>query len=166
MPRGFAHESQLNESIEWYTPPYVFDAIGLRYDLDPCSPGEGKSFVPADKFYTIEDDGLTSDWAGRVWMNPPYNSEIVPWMQKFAEHKNGIALVFSRTDTRWFQSIVETADLVCFISRRVKFFKGGMENQPGTPGAGSCLIANGQDCVDAVLESGLGLCMETVRKTV
>lgn len=160
MARGFSHESQRNESIEWYTPPSIFERIGLRYDLDPCSPGEGKSFVPADKFYTIEDDGLTSPWEGKVWMNPPYNSEIVPWMNKFKEHHNGIALVFSRTDTQWFQNVAATSDLICFISKRVKFYKGGMDHQPGTPGAGSCLIANGKESMDAVLASGLGLCVE------
>ena len=26
-------------SQEWYTPPYIFDALGCRFDLDPASPG-------------------------------------------------------------------------------------------------------------------------------
>ena len=50
---GFSHESPVNESMEWYTPPEVFDALGVHFDLDPCSPGAGKSFVPADRHLTV-----------------------------------------------------------------------------------------------------------------
>jgi hypothetical protein len=55
---GFAHESTHNISVEWYTPPEIFTALGLAFDLDPCSPGPGKSFVPARRHYTVADDGL------------------------------------------------------------------------------------------------------------
>ena len=27
--RGFTHESARNESVEWYTPPELFDALGV-----------------------------------------------------------------------------------------------------------------------------------------
>lgn len=73
---GFTHESTHNESIEWYTPPEIFDSLGLEFDLDPCSPGEGKSFVPAKNLYTAEDDGLTSPWSGTVFMN--LRTELTP----------------------------------------------------------------------------------------
>jgi hypothetical protein len=33
------HENSIGESDEWYTPPEIFDALGLTFDLDPCSPG-------------------------------------------------------------------------------------------------------------------------------
>ena len=39
MTSGFTHESTYNESKEWYTPRRIFDALGLEFDLDPCSPG-------------------------------------------------------------------------------------------------------------------------------
>lgn len=155
---GFAHESSRNESFEWYTPPEIFEGLGLRFDLDPCSPGEGKSFVPADRHYTIHDDGLSSPWSGTVFVNPPYGPETPKWMRKLAEHGDGIALVFSRTDVKWFQEVGVKADLVCFVSGRIKFFKGSIDERGGTPGAGSMLLAYGDKSAKALLASGLGAC--------
>jgi hypothetical protein len=39
-----------SEPENWYTPPEYFKAIGLTFDLDPCSPGPGH-WVPALKIY-------------------------------------------------------------------------------------------------------------------
>lgn len=155
---GFTHESTRNESFEWYTPPEVFAGLGLTFDLDPCSPGAGKSFVPALNHYTIEDDGLASPWFGTTFVNPPYGSETPKWMRKLAEHGDGIALVFSRTDVKWFQEVGVQADLICFVSGRIKFFKGNIEDRGGTPGAGSMLLAYGETAAKALLNSGLGAC--------
>lgn len=156
---GFAHESSRNESVEWYTPPEVFSGLGLIFDLDPCSPGAGKSHVPALKHYTVEDDGLTSSWNGTVWMNPPYGTQTPKWMERLAEHGDGIALVFARTDVKWFQEHATRADLICFISGRVRFYQGNTESRGGTPGAGSMLVAYGKKAADAVRRSGLGACV-------
>ena len=77
-------------------------------DLDPCSNAEGKPNVPARKHYTAADDGLSKQWRGRVYMNPPYGDEIDAWVAKLCEeHQAGrvpeaIALVPARTDTEWF----------------------------------------------------------------
>lgn len=164
---GFGHESSVNESIEWYTPPEIFDALGLTFDLDPCSPGEGKSYVPAKRHLTIVDDGLATAWQGTVWMNPPYGPHVPTWLSKLADHGDGIALLFARTDTKWFQTYVAgRADLVCFVDGRIKFFKGGMDERGGSPGAGSVLIAYGKRSADALLASGLGACMQFIEPAV
>lgn len=155
--KGFTHESSYNESVEWYTPKFIFDALGLTFDLDPCSPGAGKSFVPAIKHYTVEDDGLTSPWHGTAWVNPPYGTQTPKWMQKLHDHGDGIALVFARTDVKWFQEYGANADAICFISGRVKFYQGDMVTQPGTPGAGSMLLAFGEVAADALRQAGLGV---------
>lgn len=161
--RGFTHESTRNESFEWYTPPIIFESIGLEFDLDPCSPGAGKSFVPTKKHYTITDDGLTSPWEGTAFVNPPYGSETAKWMRRLADHGDGIALVFARTDVKWFQDVAASADLICFVSGRIRFFKGNIEDQGGTPGAGSMLIAWGEKSAAALRQSGLGLFFAPVR---
>lgn len=157
--RGFAHESTRNETIEWYTPPEIFEALGLHFDLDPCSPGAGLSHVPADAHYTKDDDGLASDWFGTVFVNPPYGVHTPEWMDKIAEHGDGIALVFARTDTAWAQRALRAADCVCFISSRVRFFKGNTTERGGTPGAGSMLLAFGPTSAAALENSGLGVVM-------
>ncbi len=161
---GFAHESTVNETFEWYTPPEIFTALDIEFDLDPCSPGAGKSFVPAKRHYTIEDDGLTSPWFGTVWVNSPYGPETKKWVEKLVHHGDGIGLFFSRTDNKWFQQYVSQADAVCFVSSRVKFFRGGMVERPGSPGAGSMLIAYGDRAAEAVVNSGLGECFAPIRR--
>lgn len=139
--------------------PVIFDSLGLVFDLDPCSPGEGKSFVPARRHYTVEDDGLTSPWFGTVWMNPPYGPHTKTWMEKLSEHGDGIALVFARTDVQWFQQFGTRADVVCFIDGRIRFYQGSTEKRGGSPGAGSMLLAFGPTAAAAVEQSGLGACM-------
>lgn len=156
---GFTHESTVNQSIEWYTPPEVFDAIGLEFDLDPCSPGAGKSFVPARKHYTVDDDGLSSPWEGTCFVNPPYGPETRKWLEKLAAHGDGVALVFARTDTSWFADAARTFDAVCFVTSRVRFYRGNTVDRGDSPGAGSVLIAWGDRAADAVRNCGLGVVM-------
>lgn len=161
---GFTHESTRNESIEWYTPPEIFERLG-PFDLDPCSPGAGKSFVPATHHYTIVDDGLTQPWGDSyAWVNPPYGSETGRWMRKLAQHGNGIALVFARTDVKWFHEIAHLASAITFVSGRIRFYQGSTANRGGTPGAGSMLIGFGERARRELLSSDLGVTVETVRQ--
>ena len=55
------HEPSIGLSSDWYTPPEIFDTLGLVFDLDPCSPGP-EHWVPARRVYTKADDGLTQPW--------------------------------------------------------------------------------------------------------
>lgn len=153
--KGFAHESTYNESKEWYTPPIIFDCLNLEFDLDPCSPVNTKTWVPAKKKYTVLDNGLMQPWAGLVWMNPPYGTDTPVWMKRLCEHGNGVALVFARTDTQWFHEYATKAHAICFVSGRIKFMKpDGTEG--GTPGAGSLLIGYGETAAQALKDCGLG----------
>ena len=34
---GFVHEAAVGNSVEWYTPKSVFDALDTWFDLDVCS---------------------------------------------------------------------------------------------------------------------------------
>jgi hypothetical protein len=40
------HEPSIGKTDEWYPPRSIFDALGLTFDLDPCSPGPDH-WVPA-----------------------------------------------------------------------------------------------------------------------
>ena len=31
------HERPVGATVEWYTPPELFDALGLTFDLDPAA---------------------------------------------------------------------------------------------------------------------------------
>lgn len=154
---GFTHESALNRSKEWYTPPVIFEALGLDFDMDVASPGaEDVPWIPAKQHLTILDNGLIAAWRGRVWLNPPYGSETPHWIAKFCNYGNeGIMLVFARTDTRWFHEYATKCDAFLFIRGRVKFIRGDGYVGSGC-GAASLLIAKGYRCVEALQNSNLG----------
>lgn len=152
--------SARGSSCEWYTPTAIFDALGLEYDLDPCSPAlPACPWIPARRRVSLPDDGLAETWAGRVWLNPPYGrEETARWVGRLADHGHGIALIFARTDTPWWQRCAARASAVCFISGRVSFIAGDRGYvQSAHAGAPSCLLAYGEDCAIALERSGLGL---------
>ena len=166
MPKGFSHEKpQDGVTVEWYTPPYVFDALRVEFDLDPCAAPQ-HDHVPAKNKILLPQNGLIEEWRGNVWLNPPYGKSTSQLIKKLAEHGNGIALVFARTDTEWFHHAVETCDAICFIRKRVKFIDGNDGEPKGAPGASSCLIAWGIDNAFSLMESGLGVVMANIYKQV
>lgn len=167
MPaKGFTHESTHNESVEYYTPREIFKALKMDFDLDPCSPGqEIVPWIPAQIHYTYLDDGLSTDWKGNVFMNPPYGMDTPKWMKHLSEYGNGIALVFARPDTKWFHDYVPKADAICFIKGRIGFvpadkassYADGIWQPKGGCGAASMLVAYGKENAEALFRSGLGL---------
>ena len=105
-----------------------------------------ESAVPANTKYTVFDDGLKQPWFGRVWMNPPYGRETPLWIQRFIDHGNGIALVFSRTDASWCQSAMKACTSMLFLAGRIDFVPG-KENQhkKSRSGAGTVMFAFGEE---------------------
>jgi hypothetical protein len=143
---GFTHESQAAKSIEWYTPPSIFQGLGCTFDIDTCAPEGGLPWIPANKFLSKNDDGLVTAWGkGFVWTNPPYGKETPLWLKKMLEHNNGIALVFSRTDCLWFHDYVVKSDAVLFLKGRVKFVDGNGDSGNSGAGNGSMLVAYGEE---------------------
>lgn len=107
------------DTDDWITPKYIIDELG-PFDLDPCQ-SLTQPWPCAKKGYTITDDGLSKTWNGFVYVNSPY-SNAEPFMQRLAEHKNGIGLLFGRTETAMFRShIWQEADAVLFVAGRLHF---------------------------------------------
>ena len=74
----------------------------------------------------MPEDGLISDWNGRVWLNPPYSNPL-PFIKKLSEHGNGIALVLNSTDSKWFQDYgLKSADGIFLLKGRPKFTRMDM----------------------------------------
>ena len=113
-----------SRSEEWGTPQSLFDKLNVefRFTLDPCANHRNAKCV---RYFTKGYDGLGQSLTGeRVFMNPPYGKEISFWMKKIATSnvKVGVALVHSRTDTKWWHSYVEPyADEIRFIKGRIPF---------------------------------------------
>lgn len=141
--------SHSGKTNTWLTPKWIIDALG-HFDLDPCGyPGHHT----AERLICAPNDGLSQQWQGRIWLNPPYGKNTGKWLSKLAHHRNGIALVFARTDTKWLQPILYLHP-VFFIEGRIKFLKpdGSEATNAGAP---SILIPFGKNNVDAILTSGI-----------
>lgn len=142
-------------TVDWWTPPEIFEKLNIEFDIDVASPIGGVDYIPAKKYFTEEDNGLIQKWEGTVWMNPPYGKFTAQWMEKFIQHKNGIALVFARTDTLWFHNFCTQADALLFSKGRLSFYKSGEKSKNGAA-SGSLFVACGEKSVNALEQSGLG----------
>lgn len=125
------------------------------FDLDPCSP-ENRPWNTAKDHYTIKDNGMIKKWYGRVWVNPPYGQKTWQWIKKLAEHGNGIALIFTRTETYGFHSEVwSKADSILFICQRLFFYNVDGTRAKHNSGSPSCLVAYGKNNTKALRKSNI-----------
>jgi len=113
------------KTVEWGTPQETFDKLNdeFNFTLDPCA---SHSNHKCEKYYTIEDDGLSKSWAKeRVFMNPPYGNAASNWIAKaYFERQHAeviVGLLPARTDTRWFHDYVYKKAELRFIKGRLKF---------------------------------------------
>ena len=118
-----------SKSSDWTTPQKFYEVLDEEYNftLDPCATSES---AKCDKYFTLEDDGLSQDWSGHtVFMNPPYGRGIKLWIKKAWEasrEKNTtvVCLIPSRTDTKYWHEYCMKAHRIFFIKGRLKFGDG------------------------------------------
>ncbi len=146
----------------WLTPPEIVAALG-PFDLDPCAAPEPRPWPTATRHITLPEDGLTADWQGRVWCNPPFGSHTGQWLGRMALHGNGVALTFARTDTAMFHSwVFRKASALLFLAGRPHFHLPDGSRAKGNSGGPICLIAYGAFNAAALADSGLrGAYVET-----
>ena len=154
MPRTSA------ENETWLTPPEYIRTLG-PFDTDPCCP-PNMPWRTATTMYTKADDGLKSQWFGRVWLNPPFGLAARVWLRELALHGNGIAFVPARTETELFkQSVWGVADAVCFLSTRPKFFRIDGTPAPFNAGAPMVFVAYGAANAERLRASGYGFTVQS-----
>lgn len=166
-----AHVSKNTGVPEWYTPPEYIkaarDVLGT-IELDPATSKLAQKTVKAKRFYTIDDDGLSKAWAGAVWMNPPYTSDlVVKFTEKLRTHHasgdvpQAIVLVNNATETKWFQELAAVSTAACFPAGRIKFLDE--DGKPGAPLQGQACIylgSNGATFCSRFKE--FGVCFERI----
>ena len=119
----------------WYTPDDFYEKYNgvYNFETDVCATHEN---AKCENYYTQEIDGLSQDWQGVCWMNPPYGRTIGKWMKKAYESSlNGatvVCLVPARTDTNWWHDFAMKGEIE-FIRGRLKF--GGSKNSAPFPSA-------------------------------
>jgi hypothetical protein len=148
------HQSAQMKNDEWLTPPDIIDALG-PFDLDPCAPIE-RPWPTANKHLTRREDGLLSTRDGSVWLNPPYGREAERWLRRLANHGDGIALIFARTETEAFHEYVwSRADSLLFLRGRLHFHYVDGRRARSNTGAPSVLVAYGKACSRRLRDCGL-----------
>lgn len=136
------HQSTHANTHTWLTPPEIIEALG-PFDLDPCAAPEPRPWPTATEHWT--ELALIRPWQGRVWLNPPYGPFAGDFLERLADHGNGIALVFARTETDAFHRHVwNRADGLLFLRGRLHFHYPNGRRADANAGAPSVLIAYGQ----------------------
>jgi len=149
------HVSNNSGNNEWYTPKKYVDAarnVLGHIDLDPASCDYANKTIQAEHFYSVEDDGLTKEWCGKVWMNPPYNAEgVTRFTEKFVDEynagniKEGIVLVNNATETSWFVNMVSAASAVVFPRGRIRYESATRESLAPLQGQAFLYFGNNTD---------------------
>jgi phage N-6-adenine-methyltransferase len=135
-----------SKDMSWRTPPKVFHHFNklFNFNLDAAASPHN---ALCSTYYTKEDSALEKTWkedGSRVWVNPPYGRKIADWIKKCKEESEKgcivAALIFSRTDTRWWHDhIMGSATMVYLIKGRIKFLTGNGKETNSAP-APSCLV--------------------------
>ena len=137
-----------NGVVDWYTPQNYVDLVRKvmgSIDCDPATSHCAQEIVQAAVSYTEHDDGLSQDWSGTVFLNPPYKMpDVANFVNKLCDSvesksvTQAILLTNNNTDTDWWQRAARLAAAVCLTDGRIKFYNAlGDESQP-TNGQSFC----------------------------
>lgn len=153
-PAPAPHVANNSGENEWYSPAHIIEAARAvmgAIDVDPASSEIANRTVKADEFFTKDQDGLTKEWTGNVWLNPPYAQPLVDrFIAKLINEvdagniTSAIVLVNNATETKWFQCLANVATAICFPSRRIRF-DSPQDKQSRSPLQGQSIIYLGDD---------------------
>jgi ParB family chromosome partitioning protein len=137
-------------SIEWWTPlRYVELARRVmgEIDLDPATCAAANNTIKAKLFFDRQLDGLSQEWRGRVWLNPPYGRQaklfVEYLLQQFAAGRVTQAIVLlncNSIETKWFEPL--RAYPLCFPRGRVHFISPGVNLTSSTHGSVFVYLGN------------------------
>jgi len=148
-----SHQSARAKTTTWLTPPDVVRALG---PFDPCAAPSPRPWPTAGRHIELPENGLAADWSGHVWLNPPYSHEAWRWLAKLADHGDGIALVFARTETAGFVAEVwGKATALLFLHGRLHFHHADGTRAAANSGAPSVLVAYGEPAAARLEQTAL-----------
>jgi len=116
--RGKPNNNEYATRPELWRP--IRKAVG-GFNTDPAGGAEAQDI--ADTVFTIAENGMSKDWVGKVWLNPPFSDKVRWYKKLIAERKAGnctlgVALCPVDTSTQWFQNWFAQADLICWLEGR------------------------------------------------
>lgn len=113
-----------SQTVEWATPQDLYDSLHqeFSFETDVCATPENAKCA---RFFTKFDDGLSQEWTGHCFCNPPYGSQIGHWVRKaFLSSQRGatvVLLIPARTDTHYWHDYVLKASEIRFLKGRLRF---------------------------------------------
>lgn len=120
------HLSNIVINDEYGTPRELLDEVCNKYNIFPkidvAATFENRKFK---RYISSEQNALSYEWNEDFFMNPPY-SKVKDFMKKaYEQHRkhnvNGLILVYSKTDTKWWHEFVENKAEYHFVKGRIKF---------------------------------------------
>lgn len=121
-----------SRSVEWETPPEIFRKLNeeFHFTTDVCAKPENAKCA---HYFSPDQDGLSQQWTGVCWCNPPYGRNVTGrWVEKAAQScATTVMLLPARTDTKWFHDHIYGKAEVRFIRGRLKF--GGCKDSAPFP---------------------------------
>jgi hypothetical protein len=110
------------------TPPDLFKKICKLTGIKPKLDASGSKRLHKCPRY-ISKNALQKELKLDFWLNPPYSkvAEFIEWAYRWHKKNNlnGLVLVYSKTDTKWFHKFVYHRSTLIFIEGRIKFWKNG-----------------------------------------
>ena len=116
---------------EYYTDRLIIEAARNTMgsiNLDPASSLRANSLIRADNIYTKQDDGLSMDWFGNVWMNHPFGRKENPlWINKLVSEyykqniEQAMCICFAATSEGWFRPLHQFPQ--CYLIPRTNYYK-------------------------------------------
>lgn len=130
------------------TPKYIIEALGGKFDLDPCA-GEKTKIGDLNLWNGRGEDGLTINWEGIAYVNPPFSQKEL-WIKKAIYHNNCILLLPERGSAPWFGSLAKAAGKYFVMGKKINFIGGSSSNNVGT-----VLFPFGAEAIERIEKSGL-----------
>jgi len=128
----FGSVFESSERSDWETPQDIFDKLNDEFHLtfDVCA--DQNNTKVENYFFSEEQDGLTQDWYGVCWMNPPFKDKK-KWIEKaykesLKDSTIVVCLIPARTNTNWWHQYCMKGE-IRFICGRPKF-KGAIHGLP------------------------------------
>ncbi len=128
------NKEAIRDSDSWYTPSVYTDMVREvmgKIDLDPFSSKEANSHVKAKRYFDFKSNAFKQTWfkkPGKVFMNPPYgrkiiNAAIAIFIEKWNRGtiSEAIVLVNNATETKWFQLLLRSSNMICLPEKRIAF---------------------------------------------
>lgn len=113
---------------EWTTPDNFYkllnDEFNFEWDL-----AASETNTKCNKYFDINSNGLSQNWEGVCWLNPPYGDnkyKLLDWIKKaYKESQKDnctvVMLIPARTNTKWWHNYCMNSCEVRFICGRPKF---------------------------------------------